>query len=140
MKIAKSAALFYLISTFAIYPFQAESAGKCGVPGVDAAYQYSKAVFVGEIIKVVEDGDIKTFIFRVEKNWKGADGEEIKINVQETARYQAWFEVGEKYLVYARGSEKNEKLWEIRCSRSKSLADASEDIAELGRATETIKK
>jgi hypothetical protein len=71
---------------------------------------------------------------------RGAANREIKINVQETARYQAWFEVGEKYLVYARGSEENEKLWETRCSRSKLLADASEDIKVLGKARETVKK
>jgi hypothetical protein len=124
-------------------PFQTKSAeklGKCAVPTVKLAYQYSKAVFVGKITKVVEDGDVKTFTFKVEKSWKGAANREIKINVRETARYQAWFEVGEKYLVYARGADDNEKLWETRCSRSKSLADASEDITELGRVKAPVKK
>lgn len=125
------------------FPFQTESAeklGKCRVPNVEEAYQYSKAVFVGEITNVVEDGDVKTFTFKVEKYWKGAANQEIEINVRQTMRYQAWFEVGEKYLVYARGGGENGKLWEARCSRSKSFADAAEDIAELGRAKEPVKK
>ena len=137
MRITRFAVIFCLVLTSAVFSSQAESAvsnGKCRVPTVEAAYLYSKAVFVGEITKVVEDGDTKTFTFKVEKNWKGANGKEIEINVRETARYQAWFEVGEKYLVYARGSEKDEKLWETRCSRSKRLSDAAEDIAELDRA------
>jgi hypothetical protein len=132
-----------LILTFGVSPFQTNSAeklGKCRVPSVKEAHQYSKAVFVGEVTKVAENGDVKTFTFKAEKYWKGAANREIKINVQETARYQAWFEVGEKYLVYARGSEENEKLWETRCSRSKLLADASEDIKVLGKARETVKK
>lgn len=143
MKITRFAALLCLIATFAVFSLQAkspESVGKCRVLSLKEAYQDSKAVFVGEIIKVVEDGDVKTFTFRVEKNWKGADKEEIEINARQTMRYQAWFEVGEKYLVYARGSEKDDKLWEKRCSRSKRLADAAEDIAELERAKESINK
>lgn len=143
MKILRFAVVWYLISTFAVLPFKttsAEGAAKCRVPPVGEAYQNSKAVFVGEILSVVKDGDVKTFNLKVEKYWKGAAGKEIKINVQETTRYQAWFEVGGKYLVYARGGERDEKLWEVRCSRSKSLADASEDIKELGRATKPVGK
>ena len=137
MRILRCAAVC-LLSTFAVLPV--ETAGKCGVPLVAAAYKESKAVFVGEVLKVVKDGDIKTFTFKVEKYWKGAAGKEIEINVQETMRYQAWFEVGEKYLVYARGENGREKLWEVRCSRSTRFADASEDVKKLGRAKKPVGK
>jgi len=123
-----------MVSLFAVAPFKTESAGKCSVLAVGAAYKDSKAVFVGEVMKVVKDGDVKTFTFKVEKYWKGASAAEIEINVQETMRYQAWFEVGEKYLVFARGEKGHGKLWEVRCSRTTRLADASEDIKKLGRA------
>jgi hypothetical protein len=142
MMILRFAVVWSLISTFAVLPFKAASAeirAKCRVPSVEEAYKNSKAVFIGEILNVVKDGDVKTFTFKVEKRWKGAAGKQIKINVQETSHYQAWFEVGDKYLVYARGSEKDEKLWEVRCSRSKPLTDASEDITELGRVKKPSK-
>jgi len=135
MKILRYAAVCCLVFLFAI-----EGAGKCGVPAVTEAYKQSKAVFVGEVLKVVKEGDVKTFTFKVEKYWKGATDEEIEINVQETMRYQAWFEVGEKYLVFARGEKGHEKLWEVRCSRSTRLADASEDIKKLGRAKKPVGK
>ena len=136
MRITRFALSFCLISILAVFSLETPSAvksWKCRVPPVNEAYENSKAVFVGEVTKIIKDGDVKTFTFKVEKYWKGATSREIAINVRETARYQAWFEEGEKYLVYARGSEKDEKLWEARCSRTKSLADASEDIKELER-------
>ena len=142
MMILRFAVVWCLISMFAVLPFgttSAETTAKCRVPSVEEAYKDSKAVFAGEILSVVKNGDVKTFTFKVTKRWKGTTGKEIQINVQETSRYQAWFEVGGKYLIYARGGEANEKLWEVRCSRSKSLADASEDITELGRVKNSSK-
>lgn len=144
MKTLRLAVVCCLLLTFIVFPFQTPNAengrGKCRVPSAQEAYKNSKAVFVGEITGVVEENDVKTFTFKVEKYWKGANAEQIKISVRQTMRYQAWFEVGEKYLVYARGGEKEEKLWETRCSRTKSLTDAAADIEELGRAKTPIKK
>ncbi len=138
MRILRFAAVCCLLSMFAVLPV--EIAGKCGVPAVGVAYKNSAAVFVGEVTSVVKDGDVKTFTLKVEKYWKGAAGETIEVSVQETMRYQAWFEVGEKYLVFARGDKGHGKLWEVRCSRSARLADASEDIKKLGRAKKPVRK
>ena len=143
MRLLRYAAVCCLISMFAVLPFKAKTAekiGKCQLPNVETAYQDSKAVFVGKVLDVSKDGDVKTFTFKIERYWKGTTSEEIQINVRETMRYQAWFQVGESYLVYARGDEDNDKLWEIRCSRSKSLTDASEDLTELGKAKKPVKK
>lgn len=142
MRFAALTLIGHLFLTSSVFPFKTKNSGnaaKCRVPTVKTAYNESKAVFVGEITGVVEDGDMKTFTFKVRKSWKGKANREIKVSVRETARYQAWFEVGEKYLVYARGGDENEKLWEIRCSRTKLLANASEDIKELGRAKKARK-
>jgi hypothetical protein len=131
---------------FVTFPFETkgyECLEKCKVQNVKNAYTNSKAVFVGEVLRVTEENGVKTFTFRVKKNWKGAKSKEIEVKAQETMRYQAWFKVGEKYLVYASGSdtdEESEKLWERRCSRTKRLADASEDIKELGEAKRSVKK
>ena len=145
MKFLRIAVVCCLISMSAVFPCGVRKASgnsaKCAPPAVEAAYKNSKAVFVGEVLSVASDGDVKTFTFAVEKNWKGATSEEIEVSVQETMRYQAWFKVGEKYLVYARGNGKDdERLWEFRCSRSKSLEHAAEDITKLGRVKKPAEK
>ena len=142
MKFLRLAVVCCLISMFAYFPSEIKGfpgAGRCAIAKLKTERANSKAIFVSKVLSVASDGDIKTFTFEVEKRWKGAASKKIKVNVQETTRYQAWFEVGKKYLVFARGDETG-KLWEQRCSRTKSLADASEDVSELGKIPKPIKK
>ncbi len=105
---------------------------KCAIAGFQTAYQQSKAVFVGTAVSEEKNGDTKTFDFKVEKYWKGADKQNIEINVYETARYQAFFEKGERYLIYATADEDG-KLRVGRCSRSRDLENADEDLRRLGK-------
>jgi hypothetical protein len=107
--------------------------GKCAIPSFKAAFQNSSAVFVGEVLGETKNGDEKPFEFRVLKYWKGAKGKKIKVSVNETARYQAWYQVGEKYLVFAR-TDDDGRLRDGRCSASKLLSEASKDLKILGRA------
>jgi hypothetical protein len=107
--------------------------GKCAIPSFKAAFQNSSAVFVGEVLSESKNGDEKTFEFRVLKYWKGAGRKKIEVSVNETARYQAWYQVGEKYLVFARTGEDG-RLRDGRCSASKLLSEASKDLKTLGRA------
>ena len=79
-----------------------------------------------------KDGDTRTFDFKVEKYWKGADAERVEILVYETARYQAWFKKSGKYLIYATADEDG-KLRVGRCSRSRDLENAEEDLQKLGK-------
>ena len=88
--------------------------------------------FVGEVTDETKDGDTRVFEFEVEKYWKGAAKKKIKIYVYETTRYQAGFQKGEKYLIYARGGDDG-KLGVSRCSRSNSVESASADLAKLGK-------
>jgi len=141
MKSSKLAVVCCLLLMFAYFPSEIKSlasAGRCAIAKLKTEYVNSKAVFVGEVLSVASDGDIKTFTFKIEKRWKGAASKEIKVSVQETTRHQAWFEVGETYLVFARSDETG-KLWEQRCSRTKSLGDASEDVSELGKIQKPVK-
>jgi hypothetical protein len=113
---------------------KAESRGsgaRCAVLTVKSALQHSTAVFVGEVTGEEKNGDIKTFKFEVEKYWKGAKRKEIEIFVYQTARYQSPFKEGEKFLVYALADEDG-KLTVSRCSRSRSLENAEDDIKQLG--------
>lgn len=82
---------------FAYFPSEIKSsagAGRCAIAKLKTEYASSKAIFVGEVLSVTSDGNIKIFTFKIEKHWKGAASKEIKISVQETTRHQAWFEVG----------------------------------------------
>jgi len=133
MIILRFALICCLISTFVVFPSAAESSensARCAVQNVKGAYGNAKAVFAGTVVSVEEKGDVKIFTFRVEKRWKGAAGKTVRIAAHESARYQAWFEKGKKYLVYAEGGA-NGTLWEQRCSRSKRFEEAAEDIKEL---------
>ncbi|MEP6902451.1 MAG: hypothetical protein ABJA66_11920 [Actinomycetota bacterium] len=108
------------------------SNSKCAIASFRSAYQESKAVFVGEVVSEEKNGDTKTFNFKVERYWKGTDQQNIEIDVYETARYQAWFKTGGKYLVYATVAEDG-KLRVGRCSRSRDAEAAKEDLQQLGK-------
>ena len=115
---------------------KAESAvnfnSKCAISSFQTAYQQSKAVFVGEVVGEEKDGDTRTFDFKVEKYWKGSNAKNVEILVYETARYQAWFKKGGKYLIYATADEDG-KLRVSRCSRSRNVENAEEDLQKLGK-------
>ena len=106
---------------------------RCVTPSVKAALRNSGAVFAGEVLSESKNGSERTFEFLVKRYWKGAGKKKIKVSVHESARYQAWFEVGKSYLVFA-GADEDGRLYDSRCSGSKLLSEASEDLKALGRA------
>lgn len=111
---------------------QSNEAARCGILSLKEAFSNSEAVFSGKVLSVKKNGDTKTFEFKVEKYWKGVKAKKIKINVYETPRYQAFFEVGEKYLVFAEITEDRE-LKNVKCSRTRALSAAAEDLNSLGK-------
>ena len=124
-----------IVLAFSSNPIEAKGFGavngKCAIQTFKTAFNTSSAVFVGKVKSEKKEGDTKTFEFEVEKYWKGAGRKKIKINVYETARFQAWFQVGGKYLIYADASDGNLRVG--RCSRSRDAEDASEDLRQLGK-------
>lgn len=142
MLILRFVVICCLISMFIGFPLTAESSeilAKCRVHDVKTAYISSKAVFVGKVVSVEGKNGVKTFTFQIQNRWKGAAGKKARVSAHESMRYQAWFEVGKKYLVYADG-DADGKLWERRCSRSKPFEDAAQDIKELKAAQNPPKK
>ncbi len=113
---------------------QKNEAGKCRMPSFEEAYGESEAVFIGEVLSAEKKGDDKVFKFRVEKYWKGNGEREVQIRVYESTRFQAWFKTGEKYLVFANADEEGILRDYARCSRSKELENASDDVEKLGEA------
>lgn len=109
----------------------ADWGAKCAIPSFQSAYQQSKAVFLGEVVGEEKQGDVRTFDFKVEKYWKGKDAKRVEILVYETARYQAWFKKDGKYLIYA-AEDDDGNLRVGRCSRSRDVEFADEDLQKLG--------
>ncbi len=110
---------------------------KCAIMTFEKEYQQTTAVFVGEVLNAKKLGDKRIFEFRVKKYWKGIAKRKAIVEVNEYARYQAQFQVGGKYLVFARAQEDG-KLFDRRCSRSKDLdgygGELQEDLKKLGKA------
>lgn len=110
---------------------KAEASSKCAIASVKSSLQYAKAVFSGEVIGEERNSDVKTFKFKVDRYWKGEDKKEIEISVYQTPRYQSPFREGGEFLVYAVADEEG-RLSVKRCSRSKDLRFAEQDLRELG--------
>jgi hypothetical protein len=88
----------------------------------------SDAVFSGRVLKIYGT----RIGFAVERSWKGVNEPELTIYTpaQSTAcGYQ--FEEGQDYLVYAY-SQGGERLGTDTCTRTRKLAEAKEDLTELG--------
>ncbi len=132
--------VFILLALFVSFPqyfindeVRAKELKKCAIPDLILAKQQAKAIFVGKIISQTETDNVKTFKFKVEKYWKGKKSKTISINVYENTRYQTWFEVGKKYLIFASNNE-NKNLFVERCSRSSDVESATNDLKSLGKA------
>lgn len=106
---------------------------KCAIPNFENEFRNSKAVFVGKVTKVTKVGDDRVFEFAVEKYWKGATTKRITVNFYETTRYQAWFKLGETYLMFV-ARDSDGRFTVARCSRSKYLSQADDDLRKLGKA------
>jgi hypothetical protein len=109
------------------------ASAKCRMPPFPEAYAGAKAVFTGKVISMTQNERGKTFAFRVEKYWKGSRSKKASVTVSETTRYQAFYESGKRYLVFAVADERG-NLRDGRCSRSIAIADAGPDLKALGKA------
>ena len=105
-------------------------------------YKYSAAVFIGEVVKVSKEGNVKRFEFDVERYWKGVSSKKIVLSVYENMRFQAQYKEGRRYLVFAKKSENNDILIDRRCSRSTEineyLTTLETDLEKLGEAKTCI--
>ncbi len=100
---------------------------------VREAYTNSNAVFVGEVVEVIEKPD--TFITEVKfknvKSWKNKFKDAVSITTGRGGGDCGYnFEVGKKYLVYTDG-DKN-KLRTNICTRT-SAFESNKDIAFLNK-------
>jgi hypothetical protein len=141
MKISRISFLFALFAIgFVMFPIEfgqneviAREEAKCRIPGLQEAKKEASSVFEGKILEVTPNENGKTFVFSVSRYWKGVKTKKITIYVNENARFESWFEVGKKYLVFANLDE-SKKYVVGRCSRSNEIEQATDDIKSLGKS------
>ena len=86
------------------------------------------AVFAGEALSIKTENKEELVEFKVERFWKGPQAKRLFIVTEIESNHRYKFTIGEKYLVYAYGS----RLSTNKCSRTKVLSSASDDLKELG--------
>jgi hypothetical protein len=110
-------------------------------PAPKVALERATAVFAGKVTSVEEKGHQKQVTFEVRRSWKGIAGDTVMVT---TASHSAAcgfnFEVQKEYLVYGSKGENAEFLSTNICTRTKPLAQARDDLAELGEGTAHPKK
>jgi len=100
--------------------------------------EQSTAVFAGKVIDIdvpsgiiVSSADPVKVTFEVSKIWKGPDYETLVLTTaRDGASCGYGFKENEEYIVYAYGEEN--KLSTGICSRTRLLANAQEDLQDLG--------
>ena len=129
--------------TSPLYP-QESSACSCIMQSTNEALEDSVAVFSGKVTKITEEdptlpmissADPVTVEFQVDRVWKGPSEKTIKVTTpsdEGTCGYG--FEMGKTYLVYSYETQVDDPLVlkVSLCSRTAPIADASEDLSELG--------
>jgi len=89
----------------------------------------------GRVLKY-EESLYLLFKFKVVKSWKGFDSANGSVLVRTMKAHFGFscgydFKQGETYLVYASGKAKNRWLTTTRCTRTRKLEDAQEDLRDL---------
>ena len=129
--------------------FQAPNAFacRCALPFVENALSGSDAVFAGKVskLKYLDDPQQASpeprviVTFDVSQWWKGSNGKQAVLHtVYNTFTCNGyWFEDNEEYLVYA--SKKEDGTFGTSfCRRTNILAQATEDLALLGKGTPPV--
>jgi hypothetical protein len=112
----------------------------CAPPGPPKVeLSQSVSVFAGRVTHIekpsgtiISSADPISITFQVSTVWKGPAYKTLVVqSARDSASCGFPFEPGQEYIVYARGSETH--LLVSLCSRTQPLADAGEDIGQLGQ-------
>ena len=124
----------FVMSLLVLLCLSATAAHACSCtepPPPQDALKDATAVFTGRVLTAVpEGGNAYTYTLKVHAVWKGSAAPEAKVATSDVAMCGLWMEPGSELLVYASGAE--DELSTSNCSRSKPVAVAGPDFAELG--------
>lgn len=132
-----------LLSATAAWPSVA-AACKCRPQSIAEAERASDAIFEGrvELIETAKAGatgsaDALRVDLAVVRRFKGGDAERLQVQTRADGPACGYgFERGKSYLVYA--SLNDGQLWVTRCSRTRPIAEAEEDLGALGMGTTPV--
>lgn len=112
-------------------------------PGPKKALEQAAAVFSGKVTKIEEAGDGELAItLQTATTWKAAEAKEVVLYTANNGAACGYgFEKGKSYLVYAHSLKRGEEkvLGTNICTRTALLADAKEDLKELGEGKNVAK-
>lgn len=135
----RSAAVFVFTAAFLLLAAPRARACKCAEPPpAPLAASNAAAVFEGRVTEILPIGsDDLVVSLAVVRAWKGVKSlEHVQVRTRkESASCGFPFEKDESYLVYADSVPKENDLPELsvlHCGRTRVIADADADIAELG--------
>ncbi|MDQ3687368.1 MAG: hypothetical protein M3430_17480 [Acidobacteriota bacterium] len=113
------------------FSHEVDSTWKCLIPpkSVEGALKNSAAVFVGEVVKVTDAGNLSKARLKVIVSWKGAEAKEVVVMFNDNHAESPHYRVGQSYLVFAGVSDG--KLVTGPCSRTRQLEYAQEDLKQL---------
>jgi hypothetical protein len=103
-------------------------------PPPKQALEQSAAVFSGKVTAIRQEGFTKHVTFEVTSAWKGAPGAKVTIQTAaDGATCGYGFKVGDKFLVYCYQNPQDKRILATNiCTRTKPLAEAAEDLKDLG--------
>ncbi len=97
-------------------------------------FDFSKAVFVGEVVEIDKSKPDAIVTFEVKKMWKGAKSETMVVRTNNQGKACGYvFRQGEQYLVYAYDEG---MLRTSICTRTAEVKSAAEDLKELNKKKE----
>lgn len=128
--------LFFILF-FLFGAFGAQAQCECDLPeSTEAAIEEADLIFVGEAVNLQTNwmsGGWK-IAFQVDSTWKKTNGSMSVVHTDWAHECGYEFELGKKYLVYA---SKKRSVKTHRCSGTKLLSEASEDLSLLGKGLAT---
>lgn len=119
---------------------------KCRPLSVDEAKSEASAIFEGRVTKLADEPATaggpppgKLVTLALVRTWKGLENEEtITLRTSESSASCGFpFALDTSYLVYAQGTP--DALSVTTCSRTKPMAEASEDLGALGAGITPVK-
>jgi hypothetical protein len=105
-------------------------------PSPKKSLEKAAAVFSGKVLKIEKDGEFELAVtFAVDQVWKGKEAKELVVRTGTNDGICGYkFKKGASYLIYAHESTRDEMKYLVTniCTRTAALADAQEDLKELG--------
>ncbi len=129
----KNLSSLVLVAALCAVPTLAQACSCIAPPAPKVALEQSAAVFIGKAVKTESAGFSNTYRFTVSKKWKGVEGNTVSLtSATSSAACGINFDADREYLVYAFKKEGETQLQTNLCTRTKRVADAATDLAELG--------